>query len=178
MGAVVCFWLILIFTRNAIQATRRAILILIQTFRTDCTFHCSCQNKRRSPNRTIQTECHANLVVVRTGRAGQTKRLPRHVLNETQWAGHATCVAVRAYRSQKVPSVALGTRRFRIGTLIVDPIFTSATIDAGGFFRDTNTSTPFTAWASFTFTGIGNAFHFGIGAAGAVATALDLALSA
>jgi hypothetical protein len=83
------------------------------------------------------------LVAVRTGRAGQTKRLPRHVLNETQWAGHATCFVVRANRSQKVTSVAFFTRRFCIGTRSHKTILASATIDAGGFFGDTNTSTPF-----------------------------------
>jgi hypothetical protein len=83
------------------------------------------------------------LVAVRTGRAGQTKRLPRHVLNETQWAGHATCFVVRANRSQKVTSVAFFTRRFCIGTRSHKTILASATVDAGGFFGDTKTSTPF-----------------------------------
>jgi hypothetical protein len=95
------------------------------------------------------------------------------VLSKTRRTIRATVDAVGSNFFQIGASTTIRARRFGLGTFTVWPSkFARSAIDAGGFFRNTNTSTPFTAWASFTFTGIGNAFHFGIRATRAITTPL------
>jgi len=94
------------------------------------------------------------------------------VLSKPQRTIRATVDAVGSDFFQIGASTTILARRFGLGTFTVwQSIFARSTIDAGGFFRNTNTSTPFTAWASFTFIGIGNAFHFGIRTTRAITTA-------